>query len=170
MPPLQQGQQNRRPSLRGGSRLYVAWNYHSGVRGQIRVYEEELVSHPPLLETLNTPYHQVWDMTTDAGGNLYVATCAGRCPIICTGQSDNVNGDFGHNGIAVYKHGTGERNLQYLAPAGETPLDVAVGSDGTVYSGNPFFMRTARRSWPIHHRSMLRFTREVNSSRPKQST
>ncbi len=136
-----------------GLRLYVAWNDGAANgHAQIRVYAAQLVSKPRLLETLHAPFGQVWGLATDAQGSLYAATCTQTCPTLCgafvnsskpgalTAEeaiiASRQSKASGTNGIAVYYKGTGQPSLDYLAPPGEEPLEVAVGSDGTVYSGN----------------------------------
>ncbi|MBV8149221.1 MAG: hypothetical protein JO092_09035 [Candidatus Eremiobacteraeota bacterium] len=126
--------------------LYVAWDNNNLTSSEIRVYQTRLVAQPKLLHTLNTPYAEIRGMTTDASGNLYAAAC-NSCDDNATSGSTPARGSSASNGIAVYRHG-GDPSLDYIAPDGELPIRVAVGSDGTVYSGNAFY-RMKAKTWRL---------------------
>jgi hypothetical protein len=125
------------------ARLYVAWTNNNLLGSQIRVYDASLGTHPKLLETLKTPYDEIHGMTTDAQGNLYAAACK-SCDDTATSASSPADGPSASNGIAVYRRGRGEPSLDYAAARGDVPIRVVVGSDGTVYSGNAFYLNNSR--------------------------
>jgi hypothetical protein len=124
------------------ARLYVAWTNNNLLGSQIRVYDASLGTHPKLLETLKTPYDEIHGMTTDAQGNLYAAACK-SCDDNATSASSPADAPSA-NGIAVYRGARGEPSLVYAAARGEVPIRVVVGSDGTVYSGNAFYLNNSR--------------------------
>jgi hypothetical protein len=123
------------------ARLYVAWTDNNGMGSRIRVYDAPVGAHPKLLETLRSPYDEIRGITIDAQGNLYAAACT-SCDDGDTSALVPADASSASNGIAVYREGRGEPRLDYIAPAGELPVRVVVGSDGTVYSGNALSLRS----------------------------